>query len=406
MKRYLLSIFVLSLFCFTLITISCTDNSDGMSIAEPGVYDYEMVLYTAYNGTKSRGIVSGNNDFDLKYDPNSIFVHVVGNEETVEIPLYTKACTDGTECKCFRYRVEKFEDGSAILTPILVDGTLAATSLTIPAGSECYFSSVEESIWAIDDTNIEEREEYTYYERESSLNKEIYRSINNFTVDELANNIETLIVHRACAAFNLIGLFYDGEEANDDDDGLIQLEEDEFIDIMGSDPSTWYIKIYIGGEAFVSEYDFGEMQTTGEETDGGYYSTTSKFQQFAAKNFGADAFYYLGYGYYTKKKGQLFTPTTGDEEINVYILIKHWEGDGEPTDEWLTSDENALFTKMNLTGYGKITPKNNNFYILGLLMDIRQFKKAWDNASQTTTKAIGAMRYFDLEDAKEIYEVQ
>ena len=103
---------------------------------------------------------------------------------------------------------------------------------------------------------------------------------------------------------------------------------------------------------------------------------------------------------------QDFTPTTGDEEINVYILIKHWEGDGEPDEAWLTSDDNALFTKMNLTGYGKITPKNNNFYILGLLMDIRQFKKAWDNASQTATKAIGAMRYFDLENAKVIYEVQ
>jgi hypothetical protein len=62
---------------------------------------------------------------------------------------------------------------------------------------------------------------------------------------------------------------------------------------------------------------------------------------------------------------------------------------------------------MNLTGYGKITPKNNNFYILGLLMDIRQFKKAWDNASTSAiTKAIGGMRYFDLENAKVVYEVQ
>ena len=45
---------------------------------------------------------------------------------------------------------------------------------------------------------------------------------------------------------------------------------------------------------------------------------------------------------------------------------------------------------------------------MGLMMDIRQFKAAWDAAggdAAAGTRAMGGLREFTLEDAKVVYEV-
>ena len=64
---------------------------------------------------------------------------------------------------------------------------------------------------------------------------------------------------------------------------------------------------------------------------------------------------------------------------------------------------------MNITG--GIQPVNNCFYILGLLMDTRQFKIAWDNAveakaneTSTISRSAKGMRFFSVENAKIICE--
>ena len=146
----------------------------------------------------------------------------------------------------------------------------------------------------------------------------------------------------------------------------------------------------------------------------GYYATgdfsneyqNNKFKQFSQEYYASNRKMLESYGYYTPIDTRLLTPAlnTNTKALDVYILIKHWEGEGEPSEKWLTDDSDALYTRMSITG--DIYPYNNCFYTLGLLMDIRQFKKAWDDAQEppSQTRNAKGMRYFELKDAKVIVE--
>jgi hypothetical protein len=95
-------------------------------------------------------------------------------------------------------------------------------------------------------------------------------------------------------------------------------------------------------------------------------------------------------------------PTTG-QEVNLYVFIKHWEGEGEPDAEWLESDKEALYTKIALDA--ESYPRNNNFYSYGLLMNIVQLKKAWDNKGvEPTSRSVNGVYYFSSEDAITVCE--
>lgn len=217
-----------------------------------------------------------------------------------------------------------------------------------------------------------------------------------------------------------MGLFYDGEELgslDEEEGGYASLTDDEFTEIMGSDPSTWYIKIIIGGPAFTNQYDLSSQQSTGDRK-GGYYSSgdsdlfeqgsedANKYLPLTNRNYNYSPEIMLqGFGYYTRTGNQLFTPVTGGE-AHVYIRIKHWTGSGEPTDEWLLDDTGALQTEVDMGG--TTVPANNSFHIYGLLMDIRQFQSAWEStggdAAANATRSTGGVRTFTLKDAKVVCE--
>lgn len=420
MKKHLL-FFTTSLLLFLITTISCTDKGNPLEEIKPGSYTIETIVHAIKDEAESRGINNSNTDFDVVYDPDYIYLHIVGSEETVYIPLYTFQCTENTTCKCFRYHIDVYEDGHAKLTPIKIDGTHASESLTIPKGASCYFSSVEESVWKLEDDQIYRKTKHVLYRQKDGINKEIYRSIENFSIAQLTNNIDNLLMGRACAAFTVLGLFYDGDELNsnpDPEEEDVEITQEEFQAIMGSDFSKWYMKIYVGGKPFVNKYNFGTMtqETSNEnETNYGYYSTGTfndnfcnhEFQPFKRKKYGLGQYTLRCYGYYTASSARLLTPALNKTTaLDVYILIKHWEGEGEPSKEWLTDDSDALYTRMNITG--DIYPYNNCFYTLGLLMDIRQFKAAWEGAQSSRTspqtRNAKGLRYFELKDAKVIIE--
>ncbi len=406
MKKYLS--FIFCYLCCILLFVSCTKDTEKDGTSQPFAKAIEMIVHTVKDEptdvSQSRGISSKYNDFDLVYDPDVIYLHIVGSDAAVKIPLYNKICSSEV-CKCFSYYLEKFEDGSARITPLLEDGTPASTSLDIPAGSKLYFSSIEEAIWELPVT--ENREGYTFYQRNKDVNIEVYRSVENFSIDQLAGDIESLIMGRACAGFNVFTLFYDGDEYDKatDNDEEITLEPGEFETIMGSPLSTWYIKLYIGGSALTDVYDLGTMTSVDEDASG-YYSTgnigADYFVPFFYKKSSIDDYSVKCYGYYTSNGDQLLVPTTG-EEMNIYVLIKHWEGDGEPGADWLASNENALYTEIDLDHYSH--PINNKFYTFGLFMSIQWFKKAWDSYAQSSvSRTANGMYYFPSEDAKVICE--
>ena len=142
----------------------------------------------------------------------------------------------------------------------------------------------------------------------------------------------------------------------------------------------------------------------------GYYSTGNFSEEYSNyefipleyKLFGYNIYRLECFGYLSPKNIRLLTPVL-KEELEVYILIKKWEGEGEPTQEWLVNDEDALYTQVDLSGYA--LPENDHFYSPGLLMDIRQFEEAWRNAQTTkSSRSANGLHYFELKDAKVIFE--
>ena len=235
-------------------------------------------------------------------------------------------------------------------------------------------------------------------------------------------------MERTCAAFAVFGLFYDGEELDNNPftEEDILLEEGEFEKTMGSDLEQWYIKLYIGGQAFVPRYDIGtksqpmediikEEKENDNRNKHKYYSTgifsaeynNHKFQNLTlCRRIGSGPYSYKGLGYYTPRQIRLLAPVI-QKELNIYVLIKKWDNNStENFEQWLASDSNALYTKVDLDDY--TIPENNCFYTLGLLMDIRQFKTIWDekqsSRSSVQSRTTNGMHYFELKDAKVIVE--
>lgn len=419
MKR-LFPLFIIDLLFSVVMLSSCTNDDNAVTPAEPGVYTIDMAVDAQRETSKSTRGIENNSNFDVNYDPDTIYLHQKDGNGVLAFPLYSYTNSEGQQCnKGFRYRIEVKEDGSATITPIDATDNYLETSLQLSSGAEVYFSSLESDDWTLPDEQITDSGDYTLYLRKNDINKEIYRSASDFSITDLTTS-GPVVIHRACAAFNLVGLFYDGEELgslDEEEGGYASLTDDEFTEIMGSEPSTWYIKIIIGGPAFTNQYDLSSQQSTGDR-EGGYYSSgdsklfeqgnedANKYLPLASQNYNYSPDIMLqGFGYYTRTGNQLFTPVTGGE-AHVYIRIKHWTGSGEPTDEWLLDDTGALQTEVDMGG--TTVPANNSFHIYGLLMDIRQFQSAWESAggdaAANATRSTGGVRTFTLKDAKVVCE--
>lgn len=419
MKR-LFPLFIIDLLFSVVMLSSCTNDDNAVTPAEPGVYTIDMAVDAQRETSKSTRGIENNSNFDGNYDPDIIYLHQKGGDGVLAFPLYSYTNSEGQQCnKGFRYRIEVKDDGSATITPIDATDNYLETSLQLSSGAEVYFSSLESDDWTLPDEQITNSGNNTLYLRKNDINKEIYRSAADFSITDLTTS-GPVVIHRACAAFNLVGLFYDGEELgslDEEEGGYASLTDDEFTEIMGSEPSTWYIKIIIGGPAFTNQYDLSSQQSTGDR-EGGYYSSgdsdlfeqgsedANKYLPLTNRNYNYSPDIMLqGFGYYTRTGNQLFTPVTGGE-AHVYIRIKHWTGSGEPTNEWLLDDTGALQTEVDMGG--TTVPANNSFHIYGLLMDIRQFQSAWESAggdaAANATRSTGGVRTFTLKDAKVVCE--
>lgn len=445
MKRIIT--FIIIFVCFFISFISCTDKDDTTTIeqVEPGVYYVEMDL-SPMVGFATKG-VQDNNNFDSKYDPDFIFLHKIGSDENLLFPVYNNCPnSSGGTCRGFSYRMEVDEDGNATITPKNADGTYGSTSIKLSKDETCYFSSWPTDDWQLNENQISKEQwasdpenPYYFYYRDKNINKEIYRSSNDLTIPDLRSNSE-LHIKRACAGFNVFGLFYDKNsiKVNDfDGETTYVMNRDTFFNVMGTYPEEWYIKIYIGGTCYPDHFNIENESATSNHPNG-YYSSgdadkfnnneidNQQFLQFTGGSYSTGQIKYQSYGYYTKAATEeqpgnhLFTPVKEKIPVNVYILIKHWsEKESSPTKEWLRSDIGALQTTIK-----SVDTENNNFYTLGLIMDLTQFKKAWEAAggdkgqedaenavsgstSTTMTRSpSGApVREFKLKDAKIICDV-
>lgn len=417
-----------------LFATSCTDkiNDEVAQRVEPGVYYIEKDLSAVVVTPTTKGVTK-NYEFDTNYDDKVIYLHKIGgtSDDCIAIPIINCPGGESGTCKGIRYRIEIDEFENATITPLneneepvrveiddsgnvtttpLEDEDLveAGVTLTLTKNDQCYFSSWPTKEWALQNGQwaaqqwAGEEDAYYFFYREKNINKELYRSgelgePKNLDITQLKTNGD-LNLTRACAGFLLSTIIYDKrtysqEDEEDPNTGSYLYSEYFFTNVMGSAPSKWYIKMYLGGACFPKSYDIENWKEGSDQFPNGYYSTgdVEKFvsgeivgQYFLSlkgKKYNSATVGYGGYGYLSAYENVLFSPVTGgDDEMHVYVLIKHWTGDGDPGEDWLLSDVGALQTEI--TGESVSTkPTNSEFIKIALVIEDQEFNEAWNNGT-------------------------
>lgn len=414
-----------------IVVTACTEEEETIKSVKPGVYTFGMNLAIEPKAS-TKGFT--NKAFDTNYDYDYIWFHT--EDEHIKFDIYD-CYGDGT-CEGIKYRIAIYDDGSATIWPFTKDDVVDENhSVTLSADEGGYFSSWETNEWTMEDEQIVERTSsdgtnYNFYRRKSDINKEIYRSVQDedgtqvqtYTIDDLTQNAD-IILGRGCAGFSVTFGFYDETVINPDQQ-MYFLTESKFSEYLG-DPERWYVKLYVGGNCYTPSFNLMTNENLNEGTEG-YYSTgdagvwedtgedpeINPFVKVSECEY-TGQYSIHGFGYSSRETNYLLAPVTGGE-IEVYALIKYWDREGEPNDEWLLSEDGALQAKIEIAGssQGVYIPQNGDFYSYGLIIDVQAFRNAWIdaggvdplNSTASTRSLSGAtVRKLILKDAKVICDV-
>ena len=74
----------------------------------------------------------------------------------------------------------------------------------------------------------------------------------------------------------------------------------------------------------------------------------------------------------------------GRNRLAVYVYVKHWMGEGEPTADWLKSDEDALYVVYRYDG-AEAGLMNNATYSIGVGVNIHDLHNAFAAAGLLTS---------------------
>lgn len=423
MKKINHILWVAGLVIFTFLACSKDENANTSS-SRPDTYIVGINL--GVEAPLTKGVYSGT--FNSVYEEEYIYLHKKTNNtsesQCIKIPVYTYDCQDPNtmrECNGFRYEVQHDDDGNYTLTPLNKDNT-KGESMTVNNDDSFYFSSIGSREWKVNyDENINHIQDFEapeevktqsneLYARDPEVNKEIYRSVNDFTLQQVLDLNGDLAMERECSGYSFMALFSTREYT--EYMGYI-LTPDKFEEIMGDSYENWYIKIYLGN-VFTANYDM--QNQTGEQESGGFYGSTDKTKY--GEEGKDDGFYlkfnpsirpggyvetedvYQGLGYWSSDNvNYLFAPTNENlkNDFTAFIFIKHWNGaEGTtPDDEWLKSDDDAMYTQVTWQNLIQIGIQNGVFYTCGINIDINELKAAaiangLISDQTTSTKSIAA----------------
>lgn len=409
-------IFIFFTVCFFLLlsVTSCTDknNDEVTQRVEPGVYYIGKDLSAVVPNPTTKGVTE-DFDFDTNYDYDIIYLHKIGGQadECIKIPVIDNCPGESGTCKGIRYRVEVDNSGNATITPLDADNYPVANggTLELAEKDQCYFSSWPRDEWAMNANQWEAQqwagkpEAYYIYYRDRNINQELYRSgyqgnKEDLSISDLTQNGD-LNLTRACAGFMLATILYDGSyNFGTENEPQYVTSPLTFQTIMTDSHEKWYIKMYLGGSCFPRTYNIEKYSTGSQTHPNGYYSSGDSdkffedqivgqyFLPFEQKQYNKISTSYGGFGYKSNmaegKQNLLFAPVTGNDEIHIYVLIKHWTSKtlDTPPDgcDWLLSDVGAIQTEISASTTH--TPAMAEFVQVALLMNLHQFKKAWDAA--------------------------
>ncbi len=431
-----------------LVWMSCTDDknigeiTDSSQPIEPGTYIVGINLGLETPLTKG---VTTNLTFDEVYESDVIYLHKIvdGEEATyIEIPVQTYDCQNPnamSKCEGFIYQIEKKDNGTITITAVDPETRepIENRSMSVNENDSFYFSSMPTRYWSVPEDNQTSYNPPTetmassneLYKRQKESNVEIYRSVDNFEgIRDLISSAGDLELERKCSGFTFSALFLDMDENGiipdpDEEENESRLTRSEFEEVMGDSPDNWYVKVYIGS-MFTSKYDMQEK--TGEQDAGGFYASSDRdtyinngtdnglYTKFRSATNGNSQNSLRGFGYNSYSDNYLFSPTNENyaNDLILYVYIKHWTGEGDPTDDWLSSDEGAMYTQMTGSDVIDTTVRDGVFYECGATIDIRELYAAAvandliTESSTSTVNAIsksvsnGAPKKFTLHNAK------
>ena len=382
MKKIFLLISSLFIFC------ACNnDENDYIINPEPNM-EYAITVNIATNSGNNKAQSTRAQDqhtgaFTAEYDADYVYIHSTTNSsKVVKLPIEKIEECDDCDGNGFRYFACKNEDGSYTIRSYNND-----SFATFAADEKVYFSSEEYEIW--EGHNDDENSPLTGQSvliRDNDKNKEIYRSENNYTLQDVFNLglNGTLTMQRKCSAFRVYFMFTDLKE------GFINMSENmdaylctNFTSITGKNYNDFSAKVYIG-PYFCDTYNIntGETGYKDGHTEGYYVTNEQKYVEFQSFSYpladgedGKKSVIYNGYGITNVASGWLITPYHYNSNeilsLDFYAFIKD-------TTENPDSDSGSKFTKYHWDGL----PAYNTTTTLLIIYDVRQLAAAFNNATE------------------------
>ena len=426
------------LWAIVLVFFACSSCNKDENIVSPSRPDtYIIGINLGVETPLTKGVSGG--AFNQVYEETEIYLHKKTNypaeSESIKIPVYTYTCQNPEnpgECKGFRYKVTVHDNGNYTLTAINQDDT-EEEFMTVSESDKFYFSSIKDRQWKVNydgltEDHIQEdfevpngitTEKNELYTRDPNVNKEIYRSEQEvFTLEEILSLNGDLEMKRTCSGYSFMALFTTREQTGIDDDGnpKYELDSELFERTMGDSYRNWYIKIYMGN-IFTNTYDM--QSETGQQSAGGFYGSTDR-NKYAQQGLD-DGFYlpfrseikpgstiaeeqpYEGMGYQSTTGNVLIAPTDENksDDFTAFILIKHWtDPNSLPSDEWLQSNEGAIYTQVTFQGVLTTNIQDGIFYECGINIDINELKAAAEQAGILTAPTTKSMATHDNKPKK------
>ena len=381
----------------------------------PGLYTTDIVL-SAKESNNTRSINNG--QFTNEYPYDYIYIHSADEpHQALKVNLKDVYYCNG--CQGIHLEIEVNDDGETYTIYNGERGAEGTESITLNKKDSVYFSTIPTSTWkaemATHQTPIETAISQDVFVDTDGINEELLRSqyffdlqdlINLTLVDESTGTYPHIYMERHCTGFRAYFMFTDP-------DGEYTLSTTLWNLFFNKPYDNFYTKIYFGPN-FCHEYDIRNNIVISEDNGGYYSSNAEEYKPFEKVSSGQTGdgtpehptMTYQGFGYMTEGGHYLLTPLNKNihaEEFRFYVFIKYWDGDGEPDEEWLKSDEGAKWFEVKLENIS-LDPNMIHYIILTLSYKdlLKEFPESAKNTSSATSSSTLTRGWFENRAPQEI----
>lgn len=389
---------------------SCSNEDE---IIEPEVdYEYGITVSIASTGNKNGAeesttrAIDGTGGFTAMYDAPYVYMHSVeAPSKYVKLPIIecdecASTAGPGEPGKGFQYTFCTNKDGS-----YTIKSTDGSSSATFGGNEEIYFSSEESETWEGTSVDASPITGQSVLVRDSVKNKEIYRSEENYTMQDVFNLglNGNLLMKRKCSAFRVYFLFTELDEPlpGPPSSQTYWVDPATFEEKVGQSPYSFSGKLYIG-PYFCDTYNIntGDVGYKNGHANGYYATNNQEYVPFwdiaYGRTEGEVPQNFNGYGVSTAGADYLITPYDENSTLDFtfYAFIKNTTDNPE-------SDVNSKYITYHWEG----VPKFNTTQVIIIMYNYKELAKAFNNpaASSLTRGFWKGPEKLDIKPAKVLY---